>query len=128
MCFDKRFSLVSHSDLHNFELFISHRRVTYEIKVYSNWSQVYEHFLLCVPTQFKIYVTIHFSGVVGFAGTAQENCLDCNFNYIIYNLKKDLFNYCLEPNLNSGQLSRSGIFSEIPLHPPPYTLFKIAKF
>ncbi len=38
---------------------------------------------------------------------------DFNLNYIIHNLKKDLFSYCLEPNLNSGQFSRSGIFSEL---------------
>jgi hypothetical protein len=56
----------------------------------------YAHFKSYVYTQllFQIYVAIHFSDVVAsVTGTAQEIVSTSNFNCIMHNLKKYLFNY-----------------------------------
>jgi hypothetical protein len=56
---------------------------------------------------FQIYVNyLFFRCGRKCSRNSTRNC----FSSSIHNLKKDLFNYFLEPNLNSGQFSRSGIF------------------
>jgi hypothetical protein len=65
---------------------------------------------------FQIYVAIHFSGVVpSVTATALFQLQSC----ILHNLKK---------YLNRAGLAYLQSFATSLFHPPPYTLFKIAKF